>query len=1106
MEIELKELIIKVLKESKDSLSPVEIFNSLVLKDHIDQSIYPIEIDDIRSMCRVLVNDGILGEKISGKYAYVSKTETTEITSEPKTETPQSFARILLYLKNKISNILAEIRLFEINNIKEKLNVLHFDIKLSIFLIIFSIIFILIPPFSQTFIRILISLPFLLFLPGYVLISLMFPKKGDLSKIERFTLSIGLSIVIVVFDGFGLNYTPWGFRPNSIVISLSVIMGALLIATYFKRKKLGADAYEFSFKNMISFYLTLKSKDVKSGPEYDPVLEKTLIRTMIIAIILVSAVVLNANLTREPEKFTAFYILGPSGKAENYPDQVYINIPTSLLTGIENYEYQPVNYTIRVQLGGKILMEQRLILKNKGKWLDNVTFIPKMTSSIAMGGNNTKQKLELILLKDNSIYRTVHLLVKPTFELNEFDHKITLTNGEILKSQGWEFASSSENITGNYTDKYWISPPYSYEINLTVNGSKEFGELYQNITADKESIATISFYIKDSYSNTTNNISKQVLLDNSVLWEAGVGKEKWEKVQVPVFLSKNSRLTFRVYNKEPINDTFQVWLDDIKIEPYIKPTEEISDKSIMKPIILINSQRLDFKIRGMPIALTGTASIDGGNFPGFYYNIDENISYERLNISFSNGGLIETGNATYISTKHGDEFTFMGTNYKMINWKYGPLSRVFLKNADKTIKLNQKWNLDNHYSLYLKIIGSTEETAMLELLNRGSTVESRIIGVGDVFEYKVALSNNTFTIFKTRIGSITRNSVYVKETELYSDTPTILKAGDSIGDFEITNISSSEITLKNPHPIKINDDAMILGNNIRFKVIGDIAFPYSVSGEIRGMPQSTLPGSYININGSNYPGFNFDIESMSSTEELSMYFSDNTTVDIGNATYKTNKHGNGIHFLGESYWLPKIERINFVSRLTTVTNTILNNGSLNLDNGYILNLKKIQDGGIAIFIRKNITDSQKKIIDNPDISSYSTLLKDFNYEMFTTTFKHGRMKSNIFYEVGEEFEYLIDYDVNSYFLFIAGEIVALDNNNVTMILKQYQAPREFMPGMIFGDFEIESTDSDSIVLKNFKPIKFEPGKEVPILGGAVKIRVSAKEPVLCPIGKSTADI
>jgi len=99
-----------------------------------------------------------------------------------------------------------------------------------------------------------------------------------------------------------------------------------------------------------------------------------------------------------------------------------------------------------------------------------------------------------------------------------------------------------------------------------------------------------------------------------------------------------------VFNRLPINDSFQVWWDDIKIGPYIKPTKE-NEKQMPKPFVLGNSQRLDFTIRGMPIVMTGNVSIDGRNFPGFYYNIDENISYERLDLSFSNTSTIEAGNA-----------------------------------------------------------------------------------------------------------------------------------------------------------------------------------------------------------------------------------------------------------------------------------------------------------------------------------------------------------------------------------------------------------------------------------------------------------------------------
>ena len=42
-------------------------------------------------------------------------------------------------------------------------------------------IFVLVPPFNETFLRIVFALPPLLFLPGYALISAMFPRKAAVS-------------------------------------------------------------------------------------------------------------------------------------------------------------------------------------------------------------------------------------------------------------------------------------------------------------------------------------------------------------------------------------------------------------------------------------------------------------------------------------------------------------------------------------------------------------------------------------------------------------------------------------------------------------------------------------------------------------------------------------------------------------------------------------------------------------------------------------------------------------------------------------------------------------------------------------------------------------
>ena len=79
--------------------------------------------------------------------------------------------------------------------------------------------------------RIILGLPFILFIPGYTLIFALFPsKKTDLGIdiIERIALSFGLSITVSPLIGLGLNFTPWGIRLEPILISLFlfiIIMG-----------------------------------------------------------------------------------------------------------------------------------------------------------------------------------------------------------------------------------------------------------------------------------------------------------------------------------------------------------------------------------------------------------------------------------------------------------------------------------------------------------------------------------------------------------------------------------------------------------------------------------------------------------------------------------------------------------------------------------------------------------------------------------------------------------------------------------------------------------------------------------------------------------------
>ena len=113
------------------------------------------------------------------------------------------------------------------------------DLALVILLTLLCIPFVLIPPLNEISpIRIILGLPLVLFLPGYALIAVLFPRKDDLDAIERIALSFGLSIAITPLLGLALNYTPFGIRLLPILIVLSVFTISLAICAYVRRCKI----------------------------------------------------------------------------------------------------------------------------------------------------------------------------------------------------------------------------------------------------------------------------------------------------------------------------------------------------------------------------------------------------------------------------------------------------------------------------------------------------------------------------------------------------------------------------------------------------------------------------------------------------------------------------------------------------------------------------------------------------------------------------------------------------------------------------------------------------------------------------------------------------
>ncbi len=999
-------------------------------------------------------------------------------------------AQALIFVQGRLLN-------GRLSNFSKKRMPAIMDLKLTVILIIASIIFILVPPYNQTFLRIILALPLLLFLPGYLFILVMFPKQGELSPIERFTLSIGLSIAIFVFDGFALNYTSWGFRPNSIVISLSIVMGLFLIAAYFQRWRLGENGYGLSYKDLISFYHTIRSKETETGPEYDPALEKMLIKTMIVAILLVTAMLVYAKVTNEPEKFTALYILGANGKAEDYPTEVYIGNPTTILVGIENYEHAPVNYSLQVNLGGKILKEQHITLNHNAKWLNNVTFVPQLTSSVAFAGTN-KSKLEFLLLKDNQSYRSVHLLVNVSLDSVKFADLPNIINGDMESEEGWRFTGSvgnrsarSSNITGKYTNSTANSSFKSYEVNFTGRDAESHGRIYQNLTTLGDARAILSFDVKDSeYTNVSYDILKQVMLDEQVIWESGVGgkNSSWEHVEVPVFFSGNNTIAFQVYSKYGANRKVTIWWDNVQLRPY-----DFGDKT--KPIRTPVRKKFEFNfdVRGAPLMLEKSMKIDGFNFPGFHYNLSDNKSYEELNINISDNNQIDTGNATYITRANGSELYLLGSRYKILS-KDMPtnLSRILETYPNKTLNLSETWDLGGTYSLRVDLISSKGDSAMLELRKGWDTLDSRLVSKGDIYEYRANIGEFSVTIFKANVDSISGDSMHLTNIELYSDAITILSPGTILGDFEVTNASSNEVDFKNSYPFELKDKTVILNGSMGLSLQGNMLYPYATGVPLRGVPQYIYYGRWMNITGLNYPGFY--LENGIPYEELSMYFSSNGLVDTGQAMYRSEKHSGKLSFLGNTFELIYPDRPGYISNETINSNITLYDNETKDIGQYKYSFRKVDDTSIKLDIRK-FGEREQKLL-NETIESNFTFFPDVYYEMFTGKSDNVR-KSNVL-NTGDTFEYWIEYKEDREYKAIAGELMAINNNSIELNVREYDIPFEILPGKSFGEFDVESVTSDAITLRNTKPLRFELGENKEILNGALTIEVSPEGYIAYP--------
>ncbi|WP_332899997.1 DUF1616 domain-containing protein [Haladaptatus sp. CMSO5] len=285
------------------------------------------------------------------------------------------------------------------------------DLLLVVALTLFADAAILVADVSGT-LRILVGLPLILVLPGYAMISALYPgripeegthdrddpKKGlrklpsnyGMSPVERIGLSIVASLALVPFVVFVLNFV-WALEVTPILLGVSALTLLLAVVALVLRLLLPAERqYRPSFG--------MRTDSASHTGSLGSSRSKLPTILLAVSLLLVAASAgFAATVPPQSEEFSALYYASvPTGQSEEAPGPFAAGQPADVPIGINNHEGEEVTYTVVGELqrveqadNGELqvveeeeLVRQEITVADGENATQNVTVEPTLT-----GGN-----------------------------------------------------------------------------------------------------------------------------------------------------------------------------------------------------------------------------------------------------------------------------------------------------------------------------------------------------------------------------------------------------------------------------------------------------------------------------------------------------------------------------------------------------------------------------------------------------------------------------------------------------------------------------------------------------------------------------------------------
>jgi len=241
-------------------------------------------------------------------------------------------------------------------------------------------------------VTIILSVPFLLFSPGYSLMLALFPDKRNFDGMRRAVLSLAISTALVALVGLILNYTPWGISNKSILFTMFGLILIFSFTAWIRERRLPlAERFRFDFS------LDLPMKNLFDKGLY-------LLLGVVIVCAIGAFIYLIATSPGE-EAYTEFYFLNADDQNNN--QQAFKEGETSqIMVGIYNQNKELLSFGITINIEG---------IKNND--LTDLNLAYKETLEIPVdftpvsSGNSQKVEFVLYDMESNQVLQTIFLMI-----------------------------------------------------------------------------------------------------------------------------------------------------------------------------------------------------------------------------------------------------------------------------------------------------------------------------------------------------------------------------------------------------------------------------------------------------------------------------------------------------------------------------------------------------------------------------------------------------------------------------------------------------------------------------------------------------------------------